>query len=280
VEHWLASNRKAVSWLAVALVAAGAFAFIFFVLPPLVVENGTTADENGVRSAGSQFLAALVLAAGLYFTGRTLQINREGQITDRFSKAIEQLGSDKLDVRLGGIYALERIARDSRRDHGPVVEVLSAYVRRYQRSDSEPQERAPYDVQAAVSVLGRRTTAHDEGRIIDLSGADLRFLRIDGANLRDAFMQDVDLTEAQVAETDLTRAVFQNARVGAIFGQTDLSESHLWGADFTGAMFLFNTRFEGAEYDDSTVWPPSVDPAALGATDAMARNLQQPDDDD
>ena len=47
------------------------------------------------------------------------EIDRQGQITDRYTKAIDQLGSEKLDVRIGGIYALERIARDSARDHRP-----------------------------------------------------------------------------------------------------------------------------------------------------------------
>jgi hypothetical protein len=58
-----------------------------------------------------------------------LQVAEQGQLTERYTKAIEQLGSDKLDVRLGGIYALERIAADSERDHPTVVEVLSAFVR-------------------------------------------------------------------------------------------------------------------------------------------------------
>ncbi|MGH3218423.1 MAG: hypothetical protein ACRDPY_06785 [Streptosporangiaceae bacterium] len=40
-------------------------------------------------------------------------------MTDRYTKAIEQLGHDKLDVRIGGIYALERIARDSAKGHPP-----------------------------------------------------------------------------------------------------------------------------------------------------------------
>jgi len=44
---------------------------------------------------------------------RTFELTEQGQVTDRYTKAIEQLGSDKLDVRIGGIYALERIARDS-----------------------------------------------------------------------------------------------------------------------------------------------------------------------
>jgi len=44
---------------------------------------------------------------------RTHELTEQGQITDRYTKAVEQLGSDKLDVRIGGIYALERVAWDS-----------------------------------------------------------------------------------------------------------------------------------------------------------------------
>ncbi len=54
-------------------------------------------------------------------------------MTDRYTKATEQLGSDKLDVRIGGIYALERIARDSARDHPAVMEVLAAFIREHSR---------------------------------------------------------------------------------------------------------------------------------------------------
>ena len=54
-------------------------------------------------------------------------------MTDRYTKAIEQLGSDKLDVRIGGIYALERVARDSARDHPTVMEVLTAFIREHSR---------------------------------------------------------------------------------------------------------------------------------------------------
>ena len=54
-------------------------------------------------------------------------------MTDRYTKAVEQLGSDKLDVRIGGIYALERIARDSARDHPAVMEVLTAFIREHSR---------------------------------------------------------------------------------------------------------------------------------------------------
>jgi hypothetical protein len=62
---------------------------------------------------------------------RTHELTEQGQVTDRYTKAIEQLGSDKLDVRIGGIFALERVARDSARDHPTVLEVLTAFIREH-----------------------------------------------------------------------------------------------------------------------------------------------------
>ena len=93
-------------------------------------------------------LAAGVFAAGaLAFTARnftlsrrTLNLTEQGQVTDRYTKAIEQLGSDKLDVRIGGIYALERIARDSPRDHPTVMEVLTAFIREHSHEQRPPPD--------------------------------------------------------------------------------------------------------------------------------------------
>jgi hypothetical protein len=57
---------------------------------------------------------------------RTLDATRDGQIADRYTKAVEQLGSTTIDVTIGGIYALERIARDSPRDHPTVMDRVPA----------------------------------------------------------------------------------------------------------------------------------------------------------
>jgi hypothetical protein len=92
--------------------------------------------ETAVDNARGRLLtlgAGLFAAGALVFTGRSFSLSREGQVTDRYTKAIEQLGSDKLDVRIGGIYALERIARDSARDHPVVMEVLTAFIREHSR---------------------------------------------------------------------------------------------------------------------------------------------------
>jgi hypothetical protein len=90
--------------------------------------------------------AGLLAAGALLFTARNFTLSREGQVTDRYTKAIEQLGSEKLDVRIGGIYALERVAGDSARDHPTVMAVLSAFVREHSREHwpaPEPATAAP-----------------------------------------------------------------------------------------------------------------------------------------
>jgi hypothetical protein len=113
--------------------------------------------------------AGLFVAGALVFTALNFNLSREGQVTDRYTKAIEQLGSKELDVRIGGIYALERVARDSAKDHPTVMEVLTAFIREHSHEQRPPsdagspeQERFTQpDVQAAVTVAGRRDAKRD-----------------------------------------------------------------------------------------------------------------------
>jgi hypothetical protein len=97
--------------------------------------------ESKSRQTLAQILGGAVLLVGLYFTAQTLRTTHEGQITDRFTKAIDQLGKDTLAVRLGGIYALERIARDSESDHWAVMEVLTALVREQAPAKTLPRDK-------------------------------------------------------------------------------------------------------------------------------------------
>jgi hypothetical protein len=74
---------------------------------------------------------------------RTLDATRDGQIADRYSKAIEQLGSSTIDVTIGGIYAMERVARDSPRDHpaaliGPAMLALGCLHPAVPEDDHSP----------------------------------------------------------------------------------------------------------------------------------------------
>jgi hypothetical protein len=112
----------------------------------------------------------------------------QGRIADLYGKAVEQLGADTLDVRIGGVYALERVARYSARDDPTVIEVLTAFIRVH----SHEQLPAPGgggtpsaqitrpDVQAAITVIGRR----DPDR--DIQPCDLTDVNLPGVNLTGA----------------------------------------------------------------------------------------------
>ncbi len=139
----------------------------------------------------AQLLGGAALLASLYFTYRNLQVTyrnlqinldsqlenqkanrkreeltQEANLTDRFAKAVEQLASEHLEVRLGGIFSLGRLAKDSPRDHATIMELLTAYVReRAPRQDGEGQDqqddgrvaiRPATDIQAILTVIGRR----------------------------------------------------------------------------------------------------------------------------
>jgi hypothetical protein len=57
------------------------------------------------------------------------EADRQRRITESYSKAVEQLSSDKIEQRLGGIYTLERISRESPNDYLTIMEILTAFVR-------------------------------------------------------------------------------------------------------------------------------------------------------
>src|SRR5215204_2392989 len=139
---------------------AGVLVVLYLVLvaaPPWFVQNRTLEGlkaQNEVRTTLLQGLAGVVLALGAYFTYRQVMLSRtqvqilqQGQITERFTRAIDQLGHAQLDVRLGGIYALERIVRDSPADRATIGEVLTAFVRTHSpwlpQLDDQPAARAP-----------------------------------------------------------------------------------------------------------------------------------------
>ncbi|GAA1545322.1 hypothetical protein GCM10009730_63020 [Streptomyces albidochromogenes] len=188
-------------------------------------------------------LPGLAALTALLFTwmqvgqaSKELQISEQGQITNRFTDAITNLGSASLDVRLGGIYALERIMQDSFRDHPTVVSVLSAYAREHARLPSSgtkatSTEQLPLtDIQAVVSVLAHRPPGRDRGTVVDLSRTDLRGLKAmysdDNINLRGALFTGSDLRDADLSSADLREASMD----GANLTEATLSDANLRGA--------------------------------------------------
>ena len=231
-------------------------------------------------------LATLVTAAtavgALIFNGISLQqsraqinavqtqnlISEQGQITDRMTAALENVGSTALDVRIGGIYELGRIANDSPRDQPAVVQILSAFVRDHSPLASHPfydpgkgKALIGSDIQAALSVLGSRNPAYDDNVTIDFYDVDLRGADFAGGNFAGAYLALADLTQADVSHADFSRA--------------DLAEAGLSEADATG------TNFSDAILVDADLTEASIDNATnfskanLNSTDFLATDRCQ-----
>jgi hypothetical protein len=237
----------------------------------LQVENSIGAARAQVFGSLAQLVTGAAILAGLLFTWRNFRLAQSGQVTERFTKAIGQLGDEQLAVRLGGIYALEQLARDApERYQWTVVEVLSAFVRT--RAPWKGEQNAPFgeegdrpftetrdppapaaDVQAVLTVLGRRVLTKEErektrletrtpgvrmlGRPhLDLSGTDLRGAYLHGArfqraDLRGSNLQGANLMGARLHQADLRGASLEDADLAA----ADLTEATLFSARLKGA---------------------------------------------
>lgn len=212
-----------------------------------------------------------------------LKITREGQIADRFTASVEQLGNKSDDVRLGGIYSLQRIIRDSEKDQPAIVDILSAYVRAHAPSTNKnpPKDGRPADadVLAAVNILSSRNSKRDKGSVIDwshaylwdaslpsaaLPGASLAYVDLGMAELGGADLSESDLSEANFAGAQLQEVNFSGAYIGAAnFGEEDIGDSVVVGADLTKAdlsdvdltMASFRgARLEGADFSGACLF--------------------------
>jgi len=240
---------------------------------------------DAYRQTVLKVLGGVIVGVGLYFTYRRLQqtdttnrISEEGQVTERFTRAIEQLGSEHTAIQLGGIYALERIMRDSPKDHTTVMEVLSAFIREnateeantlYEKDGADNRiavgPRVQTVLQAAVTALGRRQVRPGEPRI-NLRGVWLREY-----DLRDAHLMKARLNRVHLEGTSLARAHLQGAYLGGAF----LDEALLDGAHLEGAN-LRRAMLEGAYLRKARLQDAQLHGALLGGASLGGRTSKEP----
>jgi pentapeptide repeat protein len=206
-----------------ALAAAAVYGLALWRAPDWM--HGTTPqDRYNARVLVISIGGAIVVGTGLLYTARNYRLSRRGQITDRFTIALERLGSSELYVRIGGVHALQHVMRDSAGHHDDVIEVLTEFIRgrtprRARQSDHQVwmhsvtgsvPDLPPYptaDIQAALTALGHRPY-RPERQTIDLPDLHLTGARLDGANLTGASLDFADLTGARFDRANLTGAIW------------------------------------------------------------------------
>jgi Pentapeptide repeats (9 copies) len=205
------------------------------------------------------------------------EADRQRRITETFSKASEQLASDKVEVRLGAIYTFGRLLEESERDYWPILEMLSAFVRtrapwnpngmtpqdeppvitRHSSKPLDPRKifdpppigvKPPVDIAAVLKVIKKRPASglaleRKNYWQINLSGCDLRGADLRGASLWFANFSWSRLDEANLQSADLSAANFTGAQLRSVF---------LNGATINGTIFR-GTHLEGSSFGGATI---------------------------
>jgi len=332
---WLRKNYIGLVIAVAAIVALSAIYFYLFgigvSLSGLVARLRTAAidkDTNAedIRNLGTTvalLMGVLAAAATIIFSiiriwinERTATATEEGLITDRISKAVEGLGAEKtvkdqdgestkpnLEVRIGAIYALERIAQDSLRDHIQIMEILCAYIR--ENAPLRETEKNPFeiwqdtvsddpnadkpkmpgweeivdwantlpkprtDIQVALEVIGRRAPRQIKvERDATVRGSKVGY-RLD---LRSTCLQGADLSELE-----FTHCLFNQAQLqGADLNEAQLQGARLSKAQLQGAV-LFEAQLQGAHLSEAQLQGADLEGAQLQGAYLFGAQLQRAD---
>jgi uncharacterized protein YjbI with pentapeptide repeats len=292
-------DSKVAPWIApvlIGIVVAGVLGSLIWYLPILQRKhweepwrNQTAPSqkelfdiENEARKTVATVVGGCLAVLALYLGWCRVRVSQETSITDRYTKAVEQLGSKKMEVRLGGLYALERIAQDSQRDHSMIMEVLTAYVRKrapvmkeagpavgedneYPAVAVVEQKVPSTDIQAVLTILTRRywKETEKETNRLDLSNCDICYARAEiGASLIGINLSRADARSASFDSADLRNA---NLR-GANLMDTDFKNVKLNDADLSDAR-LVSAKLYGADLKNANL----NDADLTGADLTMAR---------
>jgi uncharacterized protein YjbI with pentapeptide repeats len=284
------------------------------------IEQLQSAEKLSRRSFFLELIRLVIasLSTGAtIFGGSILFLNfSQGEnrlITERFTRSIEQLGNKEETIRIGGIYALERIANDSPRDGWTIMEVLSSFVRGKQSIKGQDSVAKPpairTDSQAALTAISRRQIdLETEQQYLDLSftnlcesnlvgaqldrvklnncsliKADLREASLKLANLSHANLNEANLTKARLDRANLIQANLSNANLSAAnlneanLNKSDLSDATLDGAVLTntslGNTNLSNAILIGANLRGATLSKANLTKADLSGADLSGVNL-------
>lgn len=270
------------------------------------VEGLSTHEKIAARTQALSTTATLFLGLAVminaYFASKRAEANRKSAIAaeksneieaqnaklgqerlmaERFMTAITQLGNESVATRTGAIYALERVAQDSPKEYWTVMEILTAFVRENGGRNLQEEEtpdnlvRIRTDIQAALSVIGRRDTDKDPPhQKIDLRYANMKRADLHRANLQQANLRGADLCEANLREADLSEADLDGANLNeSILYETNLQSTNLTEANLCGAN-LNRAWVGGANLRSANLSGASLREANLQGANLYKANLQ------
>ncbi|MDY0361018.1 MAG: pentapeptide repeat-containing protein [Desulforegulaceae bacterium] len=250
-------------------------------------EVHSTKKLSDIADILTKLFATCAVLIAAYIGWQRVEVHRAGQITDSFIRANEQLGAvtsegkPQIETRLGGIYALEKIAKENKEEYFCVVfDILTAYVR-LNSPNNNLGNIVPLreDILIIIEILKKTDLSfyYERDKRINLTSSNLICSNFYGANLKKALFHNSDLREA----------IFTNARLeGANFTDANLEKASLENARLEKAFFentnLANTEFRRAKLHSAYMKKSrnlryeQIDIASGNQITSLPRNLSQP----
>ncbi len=258
----------------------------------------------GIVAAAGAIIGYIIAIARNLISDNQNKISEQGRIAEQISRAIDQIGAYKqnfdnskdnkpnIEARVGGIYSLERIAKDSDDDYEKIMDILCAYVR---VTALKKYKAIREDIQGAIDVLGTKKksllfwrrdkfrvnlencnlsgyrfselnfntyTDSSNGTIFDKSKfykskfykTDLSYASFDNSNLTEADFEEAELKGARFEKANCRDAVFKNAN----FCDAVFKETKVHGADFSKAKYLTQNQVNEMIGDKRTKVPKGM----------------------
>ena len=249
--------------------------------------NGKTIRKSGseiVRNLGLVIAAIIALPLAIWrstvaerqaiVSQRQAEIAQRSLLNERYQKGAEMMGSEVLSVRLGGIYALARLAREHPEEyHTQIMQLYCAFIRAHPETDenaaaSGKQQITPLreDIQAILTAIGKRSETQIA---IEREGAEEPYtLNLSHTNLIGANLTGAVLSRAALVGVKLSRATLFGAKLsGAVLNRAELVNANLTGADLSRA------SLSDATLSDARLARTDLTGAFLDGADLPCANL-------
>ena len=234
--------------------------------------------QHNTRLAEERFDAEIDRAA------REARLATSRLLAERFSKSIEQLGTNQITGRLGGIYSLEKLSRDSPQEYyRTVMEVLTTFIRSQSSTLLKTKHRQELqsiavDIQAALTVIGRRYLLESEGgQKLNLSHTNLTEAQLheslnfenflfEGACFNGAYLSRINLSHSNLNKAKLNNVNPLDKRLtvkSAKFMNAQLVEAEIMGSQLSRADFS-NANLHKANLTLSNFYKSNFIRAKLG----------------
>jgi uncharacterized protein YjbI with pentapeptide repeats len=258
--------------IAFLLIAAATWFFTSWLLGIVESTPGATPGDiaklqiDAIRTglsagAGTGGLLALLLAARRQWANEvsaneTIEDASDRRASELYNKAVEQIGGTVEAVRLGGLYSLERLARDYPVYRQPVVSMLCAYLRSDQSLPELGESMKPRRSRVAKPLQSgnRRPGRHNrESRTaaLDILADHLRYRATEESRAKHYWpdmeidLSGVDLDAASFERLAVRRAVFDRA---VFHGLADFRWADFYDASFKDCEFHDMATFARANF--------------------------------